>query len=71
MMIRLLALLALLCFSLAGCKPIKAWQRETLAHPCMVEDSRPEENLARAHILGARESSAGATGETGGGCGCN
>lgn len=61
----------LLCFALLGCKPIKAWQRETLAHPCMVEDSRPEENMARAHMLGARETSAGATGETGGGCGCN
>lgn len=56
---------------LAGaCTPVKPWQRETLSHRCMTEDSRPELQRARQHMLGARESAQGATGETGGGCGC-
>jgi hypothetical protein len=55
----------------SGCQPLKPWQRGTLAHRCMQSDSRPEESLARQHLLGARETSQGASGETGGGCGCN
>jgi len=60
---------ALVCLS--GCRPIKPWQRGTLAHRCMQPDSRPEESRAKQHMLGARETSQGASGETGGGCGCN
>ncbi|MBK7584948.1 MAG: DUF4266 domain-containing protein [Myxococcales bacterium] len=54
----------------AGCSPVHAWQRGTLAHRCMAPDSRPEEAKARTHMLGAREGSSGASGEVGGGCGC-
>lgn len=57
----------LLCF---GCAPVRPWERGTLAHRCMTPDSRPEEARARQHMLGARESSRGASGESGGGCGC-
>lgn len=67
-----LAVLALLAGSLAiaGCAPAPAWQRGLLAHECMRPGARPEEQQARAHMLGARESSIGATGARGGGCGC-
>ncbi len=65
---RLLLLLALL---LGACAPVRSWQRGTLAHRCMRPDARPEETRARNHMLGARESAQGASGESGGGCGCN
>lgn len=54
----------------AGCSPVHAWQRGTLAHRCMSSDARPDESRARVHMLGAREGSGGASGEAGGGCGC-
>lgn len=71
LLLRVSSVILLSLVLLAGCRPIKPWQRGILAHPCMNEDSRPEESFARQHMLGARESSQGATGETGGGCGCN
>ncbi|NUQ72109.1 MAG: DUF4266 domain-containing protein [Polyangiaceae bacterium] len=55
---------------LAGCQPVPVWSRSTLAHRCMRPDSRPEETRARIHMLGARESTQGAAGQKGGGCGC-
>lgn len=55
---------------LSACTPVHPWQRGRLAHPCMVADGRPEEDAARAHMVGARESTQGATGDRGGGCGC-
>jgi hypothetical protein len=55
----------------AGCGAVRPWQRETLSHRCMTEDGRPEESRARQHMLSAREAAQGASGETGGGCGCN
>ncbi|MCC6666974.1 MAG: DUF4266 domain-containing protein [Polyangiaceae bacterium] len=54
----------------AGCAPVHSWQRGTLASRCMSPDARPSETRARAHMLGAREGSTGASGEVGGGCGC-
>lgn len=67
----LCVLAAVAALASASCSSsIKSWQRETLAHRCMTDKSRPEEQRARQHMLGARESSAGASGETGGGCGC-
>jgi Domain of unknown function (DUF4266) len=62
-----LALLILL----SACTPVRPWQRGTLAHRCMGNGENRENLRARQHLLGARESSQGATGETGGGCGCN
>ncbi len=63
--------LSIACLLLASCTTIKPWQRETLTHPCMTDESRPEELFAKQHMLGARETTQGASGETGGGCGCN
>lgn len=65
---------AIIAFGVAGavgCGEVKPYQRGTLAHPAMRKDARPEEDQARTHMLGARESSQGGTGEAGGGCGCN
>lgn len=61
--------LALLLLTVA-CAPVRPWQRGTLAHPCMASDARPEEDAARAHMIGAREATQGAAGDRGGGCGC-
>jgi len=57
--------------TLSACTPVESWQRSTLARRCMQPSTRPEESGARQHMLGARESSQGAAGKTGGGCGCN
>ncbi|MCP4446872.1 MAG: DUF4266 domain-containing protein [Myxococcales bacterium] len=70
-LLSVIALCACVSVFTACGKKIKSWQRGTLAHPCMTEDSRPEELFAKQHMLGARESTQGASGETGGGCGCN
>ena len=59
-----------LLLTLSACAPVRPWQRGRLAHPCMRADARPEEDAARAHLLGARESTQGASGDRGGGCGC-
>ena len=61
-------LLAVGC--MAACAPVRPWERGRLAHRCMRPDARPEEKRAEQHMLTAREASRGATGETGGGCGC-
>lgn len=63
--------IALACVAFGGCGQVKPYQRGTLAHPAMRSDSRPEESKARQHMVGARETSQGGTGEAGGGCGCN
>jgi hypothetical protein len=68
---RLVVIAALAAFGAIGCADVKPYQRGTLAHPAMRKDARPEEDQARTHMLGARESSQGGTGEAGGGCGCN
>jgi hypothetical protein len=61
----------LLCLPLSGCVQIPIWRRGKLAHRCMDGDAHPAGSKARQHMLGARESSQGAVGEAGGGCGCN
>lgn len=65
-----LALIAVAATLSVSCAPVQPWQRGTLSHRCMRPDARPEETRARAHMLGAREGSVGATGDRGGGCGC-
>lgn len=61
----------LLVLLLAGCAPVKPWQRETLAHPLM--QPKPDGLTAAGdeHMLDAREGSAGGSAQSGGGCGCN
>lgn len=64
------ALVVFVLLAAAACAPVPVTARGTLARECMRSDARPEEQRARAHMLGAREGSQGATGDRGGGCGC-
>ena len=66
-----LLLAAVLAGSMAlGCASVRPWERRLLAHRCLDPEARPEELRAELHMLGAREASRGAAGDTGGGCGC-
>lgn len=58
---------------LGACAPLRPWERGELAHRLMRADDPPrlEARKIELHVLWAREASAGAAGETGGGCGCN
>jgi hypothetical protein len=64
-----LLLLALLL--LAGCVRVSPWQRETLARPALQEPPFGLLRAAEVHVFQIRESSQGAYGAAGGGCGCN
>jgi hypothetical protein len=54
-----------------GCAATSPWQREHLSKPVMQFDHNKEEAIAREHMLGTLEGSAGGFGVGGGGCGCN
>lgn len=68
---RRLMIIAIAVGALAGCKTIRADQRETLAKPAMALDPEPGANALRQHVLITREGSVGGFGGGGGGCGCN
>jgi hypothetical protein len=79
-MIKITLLRSLLCysvFSIAGCASIniepwvKPYERQNLADPIMSNNRHPIANMHIAHVYEARESSRGAEGTGGGGCGCN
>ena len=61
--------------ALGGCAPIQPWvkpyERERLADPIMAFDRNPVSASYIDHVFESREGSRGATGSTGGGCGCN
>ena len=64
--------LSLLAGSLfGGCVPVRPWERETLAHPAMAEQTDPEGDTFEAHVAGAREAALDPGAAGGGGCGCN
>ncbi len=67
--------LAVASFALGGCSSIHPWvkpyEREHLADPIMSFDGDPVENLFLDHVYEVRNAARGATGATGGGCGCN
>lgn len=70
---------SLLAFSaavaLSACAPIEPWvkpyEREHLADPIMAFDRYPVSSTYLDHVFEAREGARGATGNAGGGCGCN
>ena len=69
---RLLALAALT--ALGGChiEPwVKPYERDHLADPVMSFDRNPVSSVYTDHVHEVREGSRGATGSSGGGCGCN
>ena len=59
----------------AACAPVKPWvkpyEREHLATRVMKWDRDPISSSYMAHVHENREGARGATGTTGGGCGCN
>lgn len=61
--------------TLAGCAPIEPWvkpyERAALADEVMSGDRHPAFAEYMEHVHNVRESSRGATGAAGGGCGCN
>jgi Domain of unknown function (DUF4266) len=67
--------LAAAAIALAGCSPIQPWvkpyEREHLADPIMSFDREPVASLFMDHVYEVRNAARGATGATGGGCGCN
>jgi len=60
---------------LGGCAGIEPWvkpyEREWLADPIMSWDRDPISSSYMNHVYEVREGARGATGEAGGGCGCN
>ncbi|MCP4443862.1 MAG: DUF4266 domain-containing protein [Myxococcales bacterium] len=70
--VRLVGMACVLSLMVAtGCVRVKAHQRERLAHPAMQGQVWVEKSAGDEHVFEVRESSRGATGSAGGGCGCN
>ena len=68
------ALCALGCSALAGCSVepwVKPYERDHLADPIMSFDPNPVSSAYTDHVYEAREGARGASGSSGGGCGCN
>ena len=59
----------------AGCSRLEPWvkpyERENIADPIMAWDPDPVASSYMLHVYEAREGARGASGSTGGGCGCN
>jgi hypothetical protein len=72
---RKLLLLALACSVLGGCANIEPWvkpyERDKLADPIMGFSRHPVALQHSTHVRDSREAAKGATGVSGGGCGCN
>ena len=75
--IRLLGLSAMLVAlsTASGCSSVKPWvkpyERERLADPIMAFDRNPVSQAYLDHVYEVRGAARGASGATGGGCGCN
>lgn len=69
---RLVTALIALAILAGGCAHVAPYERETLAGRTM-DVGAPErmETQFRSHVYDAREGAMGASGSTGGGCGCN
>jgi Domain of unknown function (DUF4266) len=50
---------------------VKPYERDHLADPVMSFDRDPVSSAYTGHVYEAREGARGATGASGGGCGCN
>ena len=55
----------------AGCARVAPYQRARLASPVMQAPIWPQVAQHDEHVYEVREGTSGATGTTGGGCGCN
>jgi hypothetical protein len=65
------AVLIALLIGLTGCSTVPVYQRSRLARRCMRIDPNPQATEMEQHLYEYREGASGATGTTGGGCGCN
>jgi len=54
-----------------GYRPVMPYEREALASPLMQLSRDPISDKYLQHVYETREGARGATGVTGGGCGCN
>jgi hypothetical protein len=63
--------LAVIAVAATGCVRVHAHQREHLAAPAMRAPVWPAVTTGDEHMFAVREGTAGASGEGGGGCGCN
>jgi hypothetical protein len=54
-----------------GYQPVKPYEREALASPLMAVSRDPVSDQYLQHVYETREGARGATGISGGGCGCN
>jgi hypothetical protein len=71
--VRVPALLAVLCL-IGACSVepwVKPYERDHIADPIMSFDRDPVSSSYIHHVYEAREGARGATGSSGGGCGCN
>jgi len=73
---RVMLFIALLSTSLlGGCSSLEPWvkpyERAALAEEVMSSDRNPAIDDYNMHVREVREASHGATGASGGGCGCN
>lgn len=69
-----LGLLAGLTLAASACSVepwVKPYERDHLADPIMSFDRDPVSSAYIHHVYEAREGARGATGSSGGGCGCN
>ncbi|MFO1504508.1 MAG: DUF4266 domain-containing protein [Steroidobacteraceae bacterium] len=71
----LLILGAAALLAVTACAPIEPWvkpyEREHLADPIMSIDRDPVSSSYLDHVFEVREGARGATGGSGGGCGCS
>jgi len=72
-MLRSLCLVCFVAFaaSCIGCVRVPPHKRETLAKPALQAAPWPDVERSNVHVFEVREGSTGATGNPGGGCGCN
>jgi len=66
------ALCLMLTLSACSIEPwVRPYERDHLADPIMSFDRNPVSSAYMHHVYEAREGARGATGSSGGGCGCN
>jgi hypothetical protein len=72
---RMLLLVGTIALMASACAPIEPWvkpyEREHLADPIMAIDPDPVSSSYMDHVFEVREGAKGATGSSGGGCGCS
>jgi hypothetical protein len=60
-----------LALGLSACATVAPYERERLARPDMELGRNGDSKSGEEHATAYREGTSGATGSTGGGCGCN